>query len=113
MAPLQGQARVEYDRLRYLANKEERGNEIKARKAKNRSMVQEIKTKAGCSCCGCKENLHFHHKDKETKEFNVSDGVGFSWERITSEIDKCIILCSTCHANHHHAEASRLGANRA
>ena len=113
MAPLSTEAKREYDRLRYQANKETRKAQIIARKEAQRAKVNAIKKESGCSSCGCKENLHFHHTDKTTKEFNIADRPGISWERIKNEIDKCIVLCDTCHAAHHHNEDSLLGSNGA
>lgn len=43
--------------------------------------------------CGSKKDLHFHHQDPSTKEFTISDGLKFGWERLVVELDKCILLC--------------------
>jgi hypothetical protein len=55
-----------------------------------------------CSRCGFDEHpsaLHFHHVDPEKKEFAVSGaGVTRSLERARAEAQKCVLLCSNCHA---------------
>ena len=58
-----------------------------------------------CSVCGydkCSEALEFHHKNPETKEFNISGFHCLSWEKIQEELDKCILVCSNCHREIHY-----------
>lgn len=57
-----------------------------------------------CSKCNYDESLaalEFHHKDPNTKEFNISINSNKSWNIIKNELDKCIILCSNCHRIKH------------
>jgi ribosomal protein L30E len=43
--------------------------------------------------------LHFHHIDPAHKLFNLSlRGVTRSLEQARAEAQKCILLCSNCHA---------------
>jgi transposase len=55
-----------------------------------------------CAICGYDRSiaaLEFHHLDRETKSFGVSDrGMTRSLARLREEVDKCILLCSNCHA---------------
>lgn len=56
-----------------------------------------------CSLCGYDkiENpsaFHFHHVDKGTKKFNICESNVGKWEKIKEEADKCILVCSRCHA---------------
>ncbi len=55
-----------------------------------------------CCVCGSTENLELHHRDPSKK---ISHRI-WSWgdERRLAEIDKCDILCKSCHGNHHHRE---------
>jgi len=55
-----------------------------------------------CAICGYSRYigaLHFHHLDPALKRFSVSaDGVARSLARARVEADKCVLLCSNCHA---------------
>jgi hypothetical protein len=43
--------------------------------------------------------LEFHHLDPEQKEFGIAQaGVTRSLEKCQAEADKCVLLCSNCHA---------------
>ena len=58
-----------------------------------------------CEICGydrCVDALHFHHLDPNKKDFGIAAG-GFtrSWEKIRTEIDKCIMVCANCHSEIH------------
>ena len=59
---------------------------------------------AGGSCriCGynrCAGALHFHHVDPSTKKFALSrGGVTRSVAAARQEAEKCVLLCSNCHA---------------
>lgn len=42
--------------------------------------------------------LDFHHLDPLTKAFGISSGgMSRSWQKITEEIAKCILVCANCH----------------
>jgi hypothetical protein len=56
-----------------------------------------------CQLCGydrCIRALAFHHLDPTRKDFAVSH-VTYKWERIREEVDKCILVCTNCHAELH------------
>lgn len=75
----------------------------RARTQRVREMVHQYKA-ARC-CERCDENdpvcLDFHHPGN--KEFSISNGIknGLGWDRILTEIEQCIILCSNCHRKEH------------
>ena len=56
----------------------------------------------GCVVCGYDRHLgalQFHHLDPETKRFGVArGGVTLGIERLRAEAEKCVLLCSNCHA---------------
>lgn len=58
-----------------------------------------------CEVCGynkCSQALEFHHLDPSNKDFGISShGFTRSWEKIKTEIEKCVLLCSNCHAETH------------
>jgi len=67
--------------------------------------IQDYKISKGCSICGYNENprfLGFHHPD-DNKEYNVSEAVtqNMSLKNIKEEMDKCILLCGSCHPKLH------------
>ena len=69
-----------------------------------------IKQRGGkCEKCGYDSNisaLQFHHIDPSTKEFTLDARTleRTSDEVILQEFNKCILLCSNCHSEHHHPE---------
>ena len=76
------------------------------RKSEKRLQVSEYKKQLGCEKCGYKDNpdiLHFHHIDPVYKIGNISRMVqkNHSMEKIYREIQKCRLLCITCHHKEH------------
>jgi hypothetical protein len=56
-----------------------------------------------CSICNYKKSpraLQFHHKDPSQKDFGIGS-TNVSWKRTVKELDKCILVCSNCHAEIH------------
>jgi hypothetical protein len=53
-----------------------------------------------CELCGydrCQEALQFHHV--HNKEFGIAQkGVCRSWQAAVKEANKCVLVCSNCHA---------------
>lgn len=59
-----------------------------------------------CTSCGYNQNcaaLQFHHLDSKDKDVSWTKLRLRSWEKITFELDKCILLCANCHAVVHAA----------
>jgi len=58
-----------------------------------------------CAKCGynkCNRALHFHHLDPKQKSFAISKYKSFILsEKVTQELDKCILVCANCHAELH------------
>lgn len=80
--------------------------EIDARKRK-RMWLARMKLEKGCSRCGykrCARALQWHHKDRSTKTFNVSQMLTYRESRILAEIKKCDLICSNCHFEQQDAE---------
>jgi len=56
-----------------------------------------------CECCGydkCIGALHFHHKNPKEKDFTIG-GKSISLEKLKTEVDKCVLVCSNCHSEIH------------
>jgi len=90
----QKDTRVYADRREYI---------IKA-VAKRRRVIKAkaIEYKGGkCQLCGYNKYqgaLELHHIDPKQKEFSIGyRGHSRSWERVKSELDKCILICANCH----------------
>jgi hypothetical protein len=71
---------------------------------RQRIKLRAVAYKGGCCqiCCYSRSlrALQFHHLNPDKKDFTVSS-VCKSWKTIKKEIDKCILLCSNCHAELH------------
>lgn len=50
-----------------------------------------------CVNCGTTENLEFDHVDASYKDFSISRASSYSEERWLKELEKCQLLCHTCH----------------
>lgn len=73
---------------------------------RQQKLKQEAIEYKGNKCLACNYNtyqgaLEFHHLDPSEKEFNISQAKHLSFNRIKSELDKCILLCSNCHKEIH------------
>ena len=65
-----------------------------------------LKRRGGeCQVCGYQKSpsaLEFHHRDERRKCFNVSgNNLHKPWDLLVREADKCDVLCSVCHKEHH------------
>jgi hypothetical protein len=72
-----------------------------------------IEYKGGkCEKCGyskCLRALVFHHKDPKQKDFPIGGNHCRAWKFVESELDKCSLLCSNCHAEAHDKMTNDLG----
>lgn len=56
-----------------------------------------------CNRCGyksCAAVYDFHHKDPTKKDFEWGK-YRTSWERLKTELEKCMLLCANCHREVH------------
>lgn len=90
----------------YYIHKEKMQSQSRIWKENQRQRINDYKDSLECSKCGEKRNwlLDFHHPDPSKKEFQISQGERYGWEKIKKEIDKCIPLCSNCHRDFHYQE---------
>jgi 5-methylcytosine-specific restriction endonuclease McrA len=61
---------------------------------------------AACNHCGLSEPDHleiydYHHIDPSTKLYGVAAIIVGPKERLMTEADKCLLLCSNCHRKEH------------
>lgn len=70
-----------------------------------RLKIDAINYKGGkCIKCGydrCYAAMDFHHRDPNGKEYSWNKLRKRSWEAIKNELDKCDLLCATCHREIH------------
>lgn len=81
------------------------------RRERNRQIANEAKAQ-GCTECGRHPDpvaLDFHHRDRRTKLATVASLVnrGVSEKRLRAEIEKCAVLCASCHRELHHGDLVR------
>ena len=78
----------------------------KKRRAFYKGIIYQLKTK--CSICGETnvDKLLFHHKDKNSKCFELSQ-ITFSIKKMLDEAMKCKILCFKCHSRLHKSKAMK------
>ena len=89
------------DRRRYM--REWKKKERRARKA----YLDSIKLSRGCESCGVFDAplcMDFHHKNEEEKESVLSGRqmYGLTKAKLNAELDKCMVLCKSCHHKYHH-----------
>lgn len=85
----------------YYRCKRCRSERVAARRRKVKSMLA---SEAGGCCAACGYDrylgaLEFHHLDPSTKRLGLSHrGAALAIATLRSEAQKCILLCSNCHA---------------
>jgi hypothetical protein len=93
-----------YQKEYYNSNKYEYLQKNRKRRLSIRMLVNSLKANKKCLLCpeshpAC---LDFHHEDRKSKLFNISNGKDRSVESILKEVEKCILICSNCHRKKHH-----------
>jgi hypothetical protein len=75
------------------------------RHQKHSIFVDEQKVGKCCIKCGEADitKLDFHHRDPATKLFNISSPAR-PQEVVLKEIEKCDLLCRSCHMKHHNKQ---------
>jgi len=54
-----------------------------------------------CANCGWQGNqaaFQFHHKNSNEKNFIIGNVANKNWDKIKTELKKCVLLCAICHA---------------
>ena len=99
-----------YHRTKHLKkDKVPRQSAVKLARRRELSIwLGELKSELRCRDCGIDHPgcLVFHHVDRSTKDTELANAVRRGWgrKRILSEIAKCVVLCSNCHAKLHARE---------
>jgi len=87
------------------AGLERRVRARRASKSRKKLYINYMKS-GGCILCWYNKStaaLHLHHVKPSLKlgEVNSMVSNGTSWNRIKTEITKCVVLCANCHAEVH------------
>lgn len=79
-----------------------------ARRARERRMAwwTDIRSSVMCVDCGSTTNLDFHHRNPEEKSCNVATATMHSFRRFIEEVEKCDVLCRSCHKLRHYRSAT-------
>ena len=105
------QKKLERERERYLANKEDKKAYHKEYAKNNREKINErsrelkrekkqilIEHLGGkCVGCGVTTDLQFDHIDRNAKSFTIGKCLGNKLEDLIKEANKCQLLCKSCH----------------
>ena len=88
-------------RKHYHANKEQYYERVRAKKAKIKAYLSELKEKTPCTDCGQSYRyyvMQFDHRDPSKKSRNMATihNAG-SWKLMFAELAKCDVVCSNCH----------------
>ena len=77
---------------------------VQKRRWRTKEMAVEYKG-GKCQVCGynkCIGALEFHHLNPEEKDFGIgAKGYTRSFDKVKTELDKCILVCSNCHKEIH------------
>jgi 5-methylcytosine-specific restriction endonuclease McrA len=79
---------------------------VRRARAKHEYHINMLKYLSDKCCVICGESdvvvLEMDHIDPRTKLFSISQAVklGYSWETILKELEKCRVLCANCHKRH-------------
>ena len=80
-----------------MFNRTEYIKEYRARRRADRRLFVLEYLGGKCSDCGTKTNLHADHVDPATKLFDISQNLTINIEKLKLELDKCQLLCRSCH----------------
>lgn len=94
-----------YQNRWYHANKAVARETRRKTREKLNVRVRDYKVARGCERCPERHPncLEFHHADPAIKEEEPADMIrrGWSFERLSRELDKLLVLCANCHRKEH------------
>lgn len=79
---------------------EQRREYMRTRYARNAEIVRSFKVEKGCADCGYNSHhagLEFDHREGRRGGRTVAGVMGRSIKQIMEEIEKCDVVCGTCH----------------
>ena len=87
-------------------------DELKRYRRELKKFYKQTKSTKVCEKCGAKKYLQYHHREPRTKICSVARMVhnGVDKEILVKEMDKCVVLCRSCHCRLH-AELKKRNKN--
>lgn len=80
-----------------VRNRDRDNENVRKRREKRRNdLIEHLGGK--CVGCGVTTNLQFDHIDRTQKSFSVGSSLGKSWSSLFEEVEKCQLLCNSCHS---------------
>jgi hypothetical protein len=83
--------------------------EYQKKRARERLAMARKRLGGFCVRCGATDDLDFDHIDRTTKVRKISEATNWSMERFLAEVDKCQLLCKSCHP----IKSAEVGDNKA
>lgn len=72
--------------------------EVRKERARFTEWIQILRSVNGCADCETHEGrLDHHHVDPGTKKRDVSRMYSYSLDSLEDELEKCVVLCRSCH----------------
>lgn len=86
-------------RLWFDYTAEENAAATRKYRQQRKTWINRVKKEAGCKTCGRTNAavLDFHHRKGTTKNFNISQSLYRAIHVIKLEMEKCDVLCASCH----------------
>lgn len=84
--------------------RQRRQSATQSRRTKRTAIVADFKRCLGCAVCGetDPDALDFHHRNPAEKSFTIAESLHrVSLAKLFAEIEKCQVLCASCHRKHH------------
>jgi hypothetical protein len=99
--PRHGETECYLDGCGYYRCKQCRSQAVARRRSKMKMIL--VTENGGCCCiCGYDRSmraLHFHHLEPALERHSINaKGVAVALEKLRAEAQKCVLLCSNCHA---------------
>lgn len=99
--------KVLYTEEQLKSRRNKQGMESQRKRAVRRKLEFIKKLGGRCACCGYDKNwaaLEFHHKNDKLIPMDLTSLGHYSEAVLALELEKCELLCSNCHREHHNQD---------
>jgi len=94
--------RIAYNRAWRMRNPDLLAAQARRARQRRQEWWQNIRSSVVCVDCGSTANLDFHHRNPSEKSCNVATAIMYSFGRWLEEVQKCDVLCRSCHKLRHY-----------